>query len=468
MKGILKLRSSGFSVVLLLLAMLTVNNSEVNEDNIKNYLDSDCHSVANYIENNFSLFVEKYNESTEEDKLNASYIENKINVIIDESGTKCEGVFLDFNFDNGYALIGDDYNFYDFSTSGESPYKDIQSESFYYSTLSGYLYLKDDDYINVDASKNYSNDNLEDLTFESAYKGQTKAGCGHINDIAEYVKSRYGSDWKSCKNKSLSMSTGEYTTQDTLSCYTTNKIENDEIVSYTEGSCWFVSAYNVLQSLADSSGDYKKKVNTYKTDSKINSMPSLSDTTKYDAKVEETNIYSQYYDSNDHNISGILKTSTGNTSYKVRYRGTRTFPKLYTDVRKYVTSIYNKVNGGTIYNTANIINQVGRQYGYNFKAKGTVLAGLYGSSGITAVNNNLPFVLCTSNVSNAGYGNHLMAGCGYQIYSKTSGWWIFKTTSHKYFYELRDGHSQGKVYLDLSALIGFGGIVLLDYSIFKY
>lgn len=220
--------------------------------------------------------------------------------------------------------------------------------------------------------------------------------------------------------------------------------------------------------MADSSGDYKKKVDTYKTDSKINPMPSLSDTTKYDAKVEETNIYSQYYNSNDNNISGILKTSTGNTSYKVRYRGTRTFPKLYTDVRKYVTSTYNKVNGGTDYNTANIINQVGKQYGYNFKAKGTVLAGLYGGSGITAVNNNLPFVLCTSSSSNAGYGNHLMAGCGYQIYSKTSGWWIFKTTSYKYFYELRDGHSQGKVYLDLSALIGFGGIVLLDYSIFEY
>lgn len=133
---------------------------------------------------------------------------------------------------------------------------------------------------------------------------------------------------------------------------------------------------------------------------------------------------------------------------------------------KTVYNISRVPDGGTVYNTATIINEVGKQYGYDFKAKGTILAGLYGSSGITAVDKNLPFVLCTSAASNAGYGNHLMAGCGYKVYSKTSGWWIFKVTSYKYFYELRDGHSSDIRYLDLSALTGFGGIVLLDYKLF--
>lgn len=87
-KGILKVRSSCFSVILLLLSMLANNNSEVNEYNIKNYLDSDCTSVANYIEKNFGLFVEKYNESSEEE-LTASYVENSFEImILDHEGEK--------------------------------------------------------------------------------------------------------------------------------------------------------------------------------------------------------------------------------------------------------------------------------------------------------------------------------------------------------------------------------------------
>ncbi len=137
------------------------------------------------------------------------------------------------------------------------------------------------------------------------------------------------------------------------------------------------------------------------------------------------------YDDGD-NISGIIKSSSGKIHYKTELNNT-SFPKLYTDVRKFVYILTKKVNDGTIYNTANIINVVGRLYGYDFKAKGTIAAGLYSGSGITAINKMLPFVLCTSSASNGGYGNHLMAGCGYKIYSKTQGWWIFKTTSYKFF-----------------------------------
>lgn len=158
MKGLIKLRSSCISVLLLLVSMLAVNNSKVNENNINNYLDSDCYSVTNYIEKNFDLFVDKYNESVEENILNASYVENKFAIIIDEAGTKNEGVFLDFDLDNGYAIVGDEYNFYEFNPNGDSPYKGIESESYCYSTVSGYLYLKGDKYVNVDNSKNYSND----------------------------------------------------------------------------------------------------------------------------------------------------------------------------------------------------------------------------------------------------------------------------------------------------------------------
>lgn len=468
MKGLIKLRSSCISVLLLLVSMLAVNNSKVNENNINNYLDSDCYSVTNYIEKNFDIFVDKYNESVEENILNASYVENKFAIIIDEAGTKNEGVFLDFDLDNGYAIVGDEYNFYEFNPNGDSPYKGIESESYCYLTVSGYLYLKGDKYVNVDNSKNYSNDFLDDLTFSSTYKDQTEAGCGHITNTATYVEDRYGSGWNLSKSKTVAMATGQYTTQNRLSCYTINKLENDKINSYSEGNCWFVSAYNVLQSLADATGLYKEKVDDYKTDTTKGKMPNINDIVNYDVENSESNVYEKYYDSTGNNISGQLKTSDGTTRNKTVKNSNNSFPKLYTDVRKYVASTYKKVNDGTVYNTANIINEVGKQYGYIFKAKGTIAAGLYGGCGITAIDKELPFALCTASVSNAGYGDHLMAGCGYKTYSKTTGWWIFKTTSYKYFYELRDGHSSGKIYFDLSAWTGFGGIVLLDYSILNY
>ncbi|MGM9969779.1 MAG: hypothetical protein ACI35S_05220 [Anaeroplasma sp.] len=467
MNSSIKLKSSCFSVLLLLVAMLAVNNSEVNENNIKDYLDSDCYAVADFIDNNFDLFVDKYNESAEENEFNASYVENKFPIIIDEAGNKYDGVFLDFNSDYGYAIIADEYNFYDFTTIGDSPYKEIDSESYCYSTVNGYLYLKDGEYVNVDDSKNYSDDVLNDLAFGSAYKGQTESGCGHINKIETYVKDRYGSGWSLSRSKAVDMATGSYTTQMRLSCYNDYSYVGDQLYYSSEGNCWFVSAYNVLQSLADATGNYEEKVSSYKKDSSKSSMPTITDIVNYDVKANEYNLYKKVYDDKGNNISGKITSSSGKTHNKVELSYT-TFPKLYTDVRKFVVDKFGKVNEGTVYNTATIINEIGNKYGYNFKAKGTVAAGLYGGSGITAINKGLPFVLCTSSASNAGYGNHLMAGCGYKIYSKTSGWWVFKSTSYKYFYELRDGHSASEVYFDLSAWTGFGGIVLLDYSILNY
>lgn len=457
----------GSSVILLLVTMLSVNDKNVNDNNIKNYLDSDCYAVANYIQNNFDLFVEKYNESSNE-KLNASYVENSFYIkIVDYDGEQ-DGYFLDFNQDNGYVLIGNEYTFYDFSSNEKSPYENIESESYYYSTSRGYLYLKDGEYVNVDETKNMNNGCLDDLTFEAkTYAGQEdkETGCGYINDTDLYVNDKYGSGWTLSINKSLAMATGQYTDQARLSCYYDYSYVEDDLFYSSEGNCWFVSAYNVLQSLADATGNYKKKVEKYKEDSSKGSMPSIKEIVDYDAKSSEYDLYKKVYDDKGNNISGKITSKSGKTHYKTELRNTK-FPKLYIDVRKYVVSKYKKVDGGTVYNTANIINEVGKQYGYDFKAKGTVAAGLYGNSGLTAINKGLPFVLCTTSASNAGYGNHLMAGCGYKVYSKTSGWWIFKVTSHKYFYELRDGHGEKERYFDLSAWTGFGGIVLLDYNLF--
>lgn len=467
MNKFIKIRSSCFSILLLLISMFAVTNTDVNENNINYYLNNDCNSVANYIINNFSLFVQKYNESSCE-KLNASYVEKSFKImIVDHDGQK-NGVFLDFDYENGYLIVGDEYLIYDFNINAESPYKNINSESYCYSTISGYLYLKDGEYINVEEERNMNKNCLDDISFSSKkYEGQDKAGCGHISDTGKYMCDKFGSGWNLSSNKSLSMPSGKYTSQMNLSCYIDYSYNGDSLSYSSEGNCWFVSSYIVLQSLADATNSYKDNVNSYRVDFSKPSMPHIDNIVNYDPKIYENSLYKKVFNDDGDNISGIIKSSSGKIHYKTELNNT-SFPKLYTDVRRFVYNTYGKVNSGTVYNTAYIINEVGKQYGYNFKSKGTIAAGLYSGSGITAINKMLPFVLCTSSATNGGYGNHLMAGCGYKIYSKTYGWWIFKTTSYKYFYELRDGHSTKPAYFDLSSWTGFGGIVLLDYSIFNY
>ena len=465
MKSFIKLKCT--NIVLLLIAMLSVTNNGVNEENITNYIKDDSLSVANYIENNFELFVEKYNEASD-DKLNATYIEKSFYVkIIDHEGEQ-NGYFLDFDHNNGYALIGNEYIIYDFSTNLDSPFKDIVSNEFFYSTSRGYLYFKDGEYVNADDEKNMNKECLDNFTFENGtYSGQepNKSGCGYINNTDLYVRNKYGSNWKLYSSKSLTMTKGELTTQTRLSCYYNYSYHGNELWYSSEGNCFFVSAYNILQSLADATGSYRSKVDKYKTNFSKGPMPKINEFASYNAKENEYDIYKTIYDDRGNNISGKIVSSNGATCYRKELVNS-VFPKLYVDTRKYVISKYKKISGGTVYDTADIINAVEKQYGYDFKARGTVAAGLYGSSGIKAINKGFPFGLCTSVASNGGYGNHIMAGCGYKVYSKTTGWWIFKMTSYKYFYELRDGHGDDIRYFDLSNWIGFGGIILLDFQFF--
>ena len=84
------------------------------------------------------------------------------------------------------------------------------------------------------------------------YDGQEadQKGCGKIIDTDLYVKDKYGSGWRLSNNKSLSMN--GYS-QWNMSCYRKHNIENDKLSSKTssEGNCWVISAYTVLQYMAD-------------------------------------------------------------------------------------------------------------------------------------------------------------------------------------------------------------------------
>lgn len=51
---------------------------------------------------------------------------------------------------------------------------------------------------------------------------------------------------------------------------------------------------------------------------------------------------------------------------------------------------------------------------------------------------------------------------------KEFGWWIFNLIRFKYFYELRYGHNEDKIYFDQSAWRGLGGMILMDFKHSRY
>ena len=142
---------------------------------------------------------------------------------------------------------------------------------------------------------------------------------------------------------------------------------------------------------------------------------------------------------------------------------------MYTDVRRYVDKKFKQVNdGGTIYQTSEIIEAIANQYGHYVNAVEHVLWGLYTDTVSWKIDCGYPSLWRTSNDT---YGKHIMAVCGYKYYSKTFGWWIFKTTDYKLFFELKDGHaddddddgSTDPRYYDISGHSGFAAIISLEF-----
>ena len=104
--------------VLPLLSVILGNqlNTTIKEDEVKNYIKEDPISVSNFIKDNFSAFVNSYNNSDNSDiKWLATEVEKdfEINIISPESSYK--GIFLDFDSDNGYSVVGNDYEFISFN-----------------------------------------------------------------------------------------------------------------------------------------------------------------------------------------------------------------------------------------------------------------------------------------------------------------------------------------------------------------
>ena len=458
MKKIIKCQCNSFSIVFFLLNMFFQNGQGTKEDfKVASSEKISSFEVANFINNNFDDFVSNYNEHCNV-KWNATYIEKMFEITISDCGKAIDGFFLDYDSKNGYAVVADNFTIYDISIAGESPFLNIESNKYEYISSKGYYYLQGEKYLSVEPVNDQTKSEFEHTFYGKHYKGQgsDSVGCGDIINPDTYVKDKYGDGWLLENHNSL------YTTgyvQYDLSCYIEHRIQKDKatgveyVSDYSEGSCWFISAYNVLKYLAST---------------QLTGMLNASTTTmNYDPEIEEPNLYSKFFDANGNNKTKKLYYHN-NTSwvYQRVLRPDNSTPspyvyaydKLYADVRHLIDTKFKKVDGGTISESCSVIERIAEKYGYSINAVEDFIWGEAMNNVINNIDDCIPSLWSTSCDT---YGSHTMAVFGYRHYSKTTGWWIFQHKETKTFFEIRDGWTSNPRYFDMSDYKGFAAIVTI-------
>lgn len=407
--------------------------------------------ASDFVEENITRFVAEYNAASG-GKWKATKVEDKFAITVKKKGKKEEtGVFMDFDNDNGYAVKGEDYKLYDLQTSGESPYKGKTFDACSYSVKGEYFYTQGELTLSVNNENNGEESFIYEETQDSKhYEGQDKGktGNGCIVNLDAYVHDKYGKSWKLSDSRSLEMKGYD---QLKLSCYIEQEFVDGKVVGVgSEENCWVVSAYTILQYMADSKWDNVPK---------SSELPII-----YDPFEEEPEIYSLFFEDKEgtkNNSDFLGYDSSGNAVYRYRKKADISFPELYTDVRRFVSGRYEKINKGSIFSSVEIIEKVAESYGHDVVSYIHFLWGAYAEAATKEINDGKPLLWSTTNDT---YGPHTMAVAGYAHYHKVINFWLFTVIFEKLFYEIRDGWSAERRYYDMSGHLGLAAIISFDYK----
>ncbi|MDO4317838.1 MAG: hypothetical protein Q4C48_06460 [Lachnospiraceae bacterium] len=411
--------------IAILLAMLTLLNGGSNviitEENIGDYLASDCASVAYFIIDNLSLFAEEYNRTLSEGEtpFEGTSCEGILPVYV--TTLEQEGLYLDFNDDNGYMIVLDDYSVVAFETTGDLDYlKELDYT--YYGIYDGFLYRnEDDDYVPyefTELTEEDWNEYLESELGKKQYDGQTSGTDGCIYDPDAFVKDKYGKGYSVYKENSLP--DYEYVKQFNFSIY--RELKDGKPLS--EGNCSLSSVYSLLNYLKIS-GQYDK-------------LPSSSSQTWYNATKDS--FYSKYKKKKNYEIETPIR-----------------LPNLYLAVREYAIDTYGYEESGTNpFRIPKMIEEVGKKYGCKLKTK-HILIWSYESQVVKEIDNGHPTIWNMANSSS--YKSHSTVVTGYKTYRKTKKVLGFKLYSYVELLELNDNWETTAQYFDFTNYNAFGSFV---------
>lgn len=384
-------------------------------------------------------FVEEYNNTVKDDNfLTAEYIEFSSIIILVED--KNYGAYIDFNDDNGYAVITGNYTIYDLRVDGDFE-RLRNTDGIYYSYIDGFIEPYPDGTLHR-LTANY----FQNLSVLSSNPTNTDKKDGqfskseletHIaNNYQHYVfeTEYYISNIRPKKQSMYSYYIKNYTdAAGNIEYYYADngaKLYND----YYEGNCALTAMYKVTEYWARK--NFIGNIDRY-------ASTSLTDTIQNDIFYDD---YGRGVVRYEEPINGKRGTGRPEGGY---YKWTRkdfiTVPSIYAEIRDFAA------------NNCNYTPDTGLSSSYYPSILEYVINTLH-NNGVTIKNSNAVATICDvidsgstcclSITGSSTYGNHCVAVSGYKKYSYTDGWWIFTSTKYAYFYEIADGWNDITVYFD--------------------
>lgn len=408
-------------IIAIITAMQGVPAGQVTEENIRDYVAPDCETVATFIVDHLAEFTAEYNKELEEGEapMRATSCEFSIPVYI--TTTEQDGVYLDFDGDNGYMIVVDNYEIAAYAAQGDLPYL-RDKESALYSIYDGFVYYDADGNLvpyAVEAMTEADWEEYSRVSLEKRYNGQKGSGNdGQIYDPDAFVKDKYGSGYSVYSSKTLK--NFKYVSQSELSVY--YEVRNGS--RYSEGNCSLAAAYALMNYL-QSSGKYPK-------------LPKSSATVSYQANKDT--FYNKYKQKSNYAIETP-----------------KILPALYVAIRDYAEKQYGyEVSGTNPFNIATMVKQVGKQYGYNLKTSHIVVWS-YETQAVKEIDAGYPIIWNMANSST--YGSHSTVVTGYRTYRKTKSFLGIKINSYVKLMALNDNWNKSVQYFDFTNYLAFGSFV---------
>ncbi|MBD5583472.1 MAG: hypothetical protein HDQ88_00065 [Clostridia bacterium] len=437
-KGFLAIIIAVALLVSSFIPLISLTSLAYAESSPKLWTYADCICVLNFIEQNFEQFVTDYNQAFSETQLNASYIEYSsiINLVEDDNF----GLYIDFNGDNGYAVMTGNYNIYELKVEG-----DLQTlketEEVYYSYIDGFLYVDENNIYQRIFKDEQIPDNVS--TQSTVYPGQQEPGDGEIlsTKIKDYVAKRYPEFVYESTNVKLT-SGFNYGLQSSTSYYV--KVPCDKngdklsgSYNKTEENCSVTALYNVLR-------NWTKK--SFISGIDYSSCTDIRETIKKDFYYI---LYGIKHIRTVPTSKSVLSGGDTDSEYyywEPNYEGhLMSMPNLYSNLRWYAISKYglSPEKGINIDNAMDVATYV---------AKNTYSADISLSktdSVTTAINSidsgKAVFISMQDSIT---YGSHAVVLIGYQKYTFKINLGSFTLNFYAYFYLVADGWNSNARYFD--------------------
>lgn len=414
-------------LISMIVCVYGISFDNINQDNVESYLSPNHSVVAQFIEDNLDVFRNEYNKSAEPDEyFMGSYCEHKIEVvIISEFGDEEDsyGTYLDFDNNNGYMIIADNYEVILFETSGDLLYlKDVSKT--YYSLFDGFGFISEEN-IFIPYRSFLAQQENELTSSKKHYKGQDPDASGNDGEIENtdlYVKDKYGKGYSCINDVDISQKRNgisfDYQLQYDTSLYYENLSNNG---SRSEGNCVLNSIFQLL--------------NYYQKCGLCSNLPSLEDKTFVD--ITKDYFYEKY---------------VNNDKY---FMYSKDLPNLYLKIREIAINKYGYRNEDIDYfKIDNLIRAVLSKYGYSLKVENIWLWS-FQSEVKNQINEGYPILWSMANSST--YGAHTTVVTGYKQYRKIKKIWFIKIKHYVNFMQLADNWNSEKRYFDFTHYYAFGG-----------